>query len=1220
MSILVVRTPDGNRRRVELSKNQPLTIGAHSISDIQIEEPGIELMEARISWEKKHFELTAANPDGVDLNGETVMSASLNPGDVLTLGETRLIFTTEDRLDESSSGSSSSEDDLEIGLAPLTEEVPAYQRALEEALDEEDAEPEYTFQRPAEKKSPLSRKKGPGATGDPDSGLEGDQDSLDEELVANVPMLTRGSQSSQATAEESAPAVPDTSALEKIRESLHASRQRPGEKEVLRSPLVMGLSIGSFFLLVGAVILWSVIGREKADRYLQRAREQAEQRKFQLAIDDYKTYLLEFPGDADVETANRELSTTLVRSKIDIGVPDWAAGLKELGDLVDRHRDEEDFERLHDEISEFAEQIAKGACQKAGREGDSSLFDLSDQALQFVKNYTKNEDRRDQVFDEVKALRDDAEASILKRNVFDSALAAMESALKQSKPFALLDARLDLIRQYEEAETDPRVVTYLQKALELEKSLVRQQREEKEADELPPVSSSSITTLSATSRISQNELPSGRPVYVHAADCLYGVDTATGAPIWRHVTGWNLPFFPIEVELGEPSVLLYAERDQELQLLSRQTGQLIWRQSLPAHAVGEPLIKGTQAFLSTAAGELLQIDLSTGTRLGGLTFSQPLTTSPLFLPETQHGLLLGERELAYLIELNPPAIVDVLYLGHGPGSVATDPLRMGPLVLIAENVNSESARLRVFDTRQKSPELVQIDEATLPDKSEDQVSEDEDLDSADKETDNQVKFPVQVIDAPVIRGNQLLVPSTPERVTAFIVSAESGEDPLTRISYFQVPDPRLTSTWLTAGPDGQVWMASSAVRLMHLTTESFEASPDDLAAVGIATQPIQMLGERMYVARRSTYGQAVLFSRLNSGEFSDDSRMWRTTLGDAILLAAVNSSGELITVHDSGAVFRVIQSTLTEEPFLLSENANVELPMDLQAAPFSARLSDGRFAMAWGGAEPKLSFIRSTGQVLPNETQTLPDEPQAAPVDLAAGVVVALPGRLHLVGGKSRREVKDFLLPVVQGDPQAWKTLTRLDDTHLLSVEDTGVIRRIEYREEPVLHLAEAGKLEPDTPVVLPPILTGNDRFVVVTEGKQLLEATTDSLQILSSRTLNSLPATAWKTGDSVYLQLQNDTLVCLEDRNELPERWNVSLARQTVTGQPLEQNETLIVPLAPQGVWILNKESGEILRKVDTPGACSGNPLLVEGRVVIPLADGSLYLLPEPAEGGDQL
>ena len=60
MSVLLVKSPNRELQRLELSKNQPLSIGSHSISDIQLDDEGIALIEARISWAKKQFEITAA--------------------------------------------------------------------------------------------------------------------------------------------------------------------------------------------------------------------------------------------------------------------------------------------------------------------------------------------------------------------------------------------------------------------------------------------------------------------------------------------------------------------------------------------------------------------------------------------------------------------------------------------------------------------------------------------------------------------------------------------------------------------------------------------------------------------------------------------------------------------------------------------------------------------------------------------------------------------------------------------------------------------------------------------------------------------------------------------------------------------------------------------------------------------------------------------------------
>lgn len=1199
MSILMVKTPGGQFRRVELSKRQPLTIGSHSVSDLQIEDPEIGLMEARVSWGKQHYEVTAATPKGVKVNGETVMAADLTPGDILTLGQTDLIFTTPELLEETLAGlkdsdlsdSLSMDTETYIGLMPISEEIPTWNPSdLEDPIPPERPDSPVSMPPEEDSSAPYEIAKHSESTTDEPPDLEsldwGEADSRDE--GKDVPMLKRGTGSELSPEGESAsaPVMDTTSSLEKIRESLHASRQRPGEKEIFRSPLVMGLSIVSFFLLVGAIILWSVIGQEEADRYLERAREQAEQRKFQLAIEDYQTYLLEFPGDADVETAYRELSITRVRSQIDIGVPDWEAGLKELEELVNRHRDEPNFPQFHDQISKFAEQIAKGVCDQAGREGNSDLFELSDSALRLVELYTDDEDHRDRILSEVGTARRAAEAQILRDSVFAAAYKQMETALEQSKPFELLDARLDLIRRYADAETDSQVKSFLQKALNLEQSLVQQNRVERAAVELPPLSDSPVTTLASSLRVSRNELPSGRPVYVRAADCLYGIDTATGEPIWRHVTGWEMPFFPIEVSLGEPALLLFSDRQKELQLLSRETGKPIWRQSLPKRAVGKPLIVGTQAFLSTEGGQLQQVDLSTGTILASLSCSQPLATSPLLLPESQHGLLIGARDLAYLIELNPPAVVEVLYLGHGSGAIATAPIRMGPLVLVIENDRADSVRLRVFDTRQKTPELVQTDEKRLPGR---------------------------VIDAPVIRGKQLVIPSTPERITAFTVSAESEQPPLTQVSYFQVPNPRLTSTWITAGPAGQIWMASTALRRMHLTTESLEAS-SDVAAVGIATQPIQMLGDRLYVGRRPDFGQVVRFGRLDRNDFSG---AWRTSVGDEILQRNLNGSGELITLHDSGAVFRLQKSSETARSLELDANADVEIPDLSVSERFTAKFDDGRLAMTWGGAEPKLSVIRTTGQI--EREYELPAEPRAAPVDLDAGIVVALPGRLHLLAN-SRSKTEEFLLPVVEGKSAEWSSLTRLDGTHLLSVEGTGLLRRIEYRKEPLPHLAEAGNLDLKTTIVIPPLLTSPDRLLIATGEKQLLRVAADSLQILTSKTLDSAPTGAWNVGDSVSLQLQNGSLVSLADDDQFTEKWRISFSGQNVAGRPLEHEDNLIVPVAPEGVWILKQESGEIVSKVRSPGTCAGDPLLRDGIVVIPLADGSLFFLPDPTEGGQQL
>ncbi|MDB4787041.1 FHA domain-containing protein, partial [Planctomycetaceae bacterium] len=95
MSLLLVKSPNYVLQRFELSKNQPLSIGSHSISDIQLDDEGVALIEARISWSKKQFDITSAGDQGILVNGNKVNSAGLTSGDRFVIGSTQFLFTTE---------------------------------------------------------------------------------------------------------------------------------------------------------------------------------------------------------------------------------------------------------------------------------------------------------------------------------------------------------------------------------------------------------------------------------------------------------------------------------------------------------------------------------------------------------------------------------------------------------------------------------------------------------------------------------------------------------------------------------------------------------------------------------------------------------------------------------------------------------------------------------------------------------------------------------------------------------------------------------------------------------------------------------------------------------------------------------------------------------------------------------------------------------------------
>lgn len=1183
MSLLLVKSQNGQIRQFELSKNQPLTIGSHTISDIQIDSEGVALMEARLSWAKKQFEITAAGANKLLVNGEPVQSASLQPGDRITIGTVEFLFTTPEELENAGVDPFfDQQESEEIGLQPISEEIPAWEQKAQAPLPrktkDSDSQSSRKKQRSGTRQTEFQHRKEnqeffekalEGASekiNEPDS-------SADNEPVSKVQLSRSGS------ASQSPPAQKTSTSTGALRESLYASRQRPGEKEIFRSPLIMGLGLLGIFLLIGSVVLWSLIDLEEADRYLSRAREQAEQRKFQQAIDDYEQFLLLFPYDSDNETASRELSLTRVRSQLDIGVPDLSAGIQELEQLIKQHREETNFNEMHEEISKFATQIALEACEKAAEERNTDLFQLSERALKLVNLYTLKEDRLEQILSEIKQARQDAEATIQRLNVFDQAIAEMNSGLDKKKPSEVMAVRRDLISQQESAETDARVTKLLEDALRLEKESAIIQDEAQKALNRPSAISDALLTLSAGNLIVKDEIASNRAILVHAADCLYGVDTNIGVPIWRHPVGRNLPFFPVEVTLGQPGVLSSAVETRELHYLDRDTGEPIWRQTCDDQISGRPLIVRNHAYVTTHQGRLLKLDLTNGEIVSEIAFSQPLATGASLLPGKTHLVCVGQQDVLYLVSLNPWEVSEVYYLGHRPGTIQTAPLEMNPYLLIAENHETNACRLRLFDTRLEKETLKEIHQESLPG---------------------------LALDPLELRGNLLFVPTTPERVTAFTISAEKNTPSMSKTNSHQAVNPRMTPAWLSAGPDGLLWTASSALRQLQLLSESLEPSTNEVA-IGLATQPLQMLGESLFAARHPLYSSSIFVSRYNRNNFE---AFWSLKLGDSVLFSHLNNNGELITLHGSGEVFRLRPNEFGSSAFKLKQNSTVPIPASLSANCLSSQFSDGRFGVAWGGEEPQIVTVRTTG-LLEQET-VLPDPPLTPPIDLKAGVAIGLAGRIHMVT-RNGTEVEDYLLPVEDGQQATWKALLRLDDSHLLTLDSSHTLRRLEYVTEPIPHFNLNEQVALEFVPMTSPMLTSAGQLLVIDVENHLYLLNPETLQTQKTRTLPDSPNhDPWIANNATFLELKNNILLCLNQDESATQRWQLDLEGTSLSGTPLLIEDVWFLPTSDSGIWKVSNQDGTRIEQINVSGHCDGSPILLPNQIAFPLADGTIFFLPK--------
>ena len=132
MASIVVQRLSGESQSHRLSKKQPLAIGRHSASDVQIDEEDVAALHARVSWNRSRFEVTSASPAGVEVNGTPVRHAELHDGDVIRIGSVDLTYFEEEPAavgQSSGRGQSLAADSGEIGLRPISDEmIPAVER------------------------------------------------------------------------------------------------------------------------------------------------------------------------------------------------------------------------------------------------------------------------------------------------------------------------------------------------------------------------------------------------------------------------------------------------------------------------------------------------------------------------------------------------------------------------------------------------------------------------------------------------------------------------------------------------------------------------------------------------------------------------------------------------------------------------------------------------------------------------------------------------------------------------------------------------------------------------------------------------------------------------------------------------------------------------------------------------------------------------------------
>lgn len=1144
MAYLNIQRMDGRAEQRELSRSQPISIGRQTFNDICIPDPEVHPLHCRIGWNKKNYEITAATSAGVEVNSTTVAHAELTTGDVIRIGSYDITFE-------------------DISLVP-------------------DSEPEAEVARRPTKTS--DRKEPVGVSVEEMSTYEGNVLRSSEDVLA---ALIQEARDEGHFEDESIENMSITTSRSRSQAQKKPKRPlRPGEQDVFKSPLVLGLAGGTLGLLLITGIFWFLIGREQSNRMYDRAVDEMNGGQYTQSITSFERFIAQYPKHALRRQAELGLAKVAVLREISGATPAWKRGLERLNDLIKAHRNDSDFADLHSLLFQYADQISLGAARSAESARDAELLDVSKDAQNLLERYADPSAPPVGTLARINEQRIKAERAIDKQKTFDTAMSVVDNAIANKKPMEALSERLRLVRQFPEFINSPRVKTSLQKALELEKSVVVVDDTEVPAettDDPAPSSEPILGVLQSRSRT--DELPQGQLAFVLAKDSCYAVDSVTGDLVWRRVIGFDSPFFPVKTTGAQPSLLLFDARKQALIACQLDTGKLIWRQPLGGRVIGAPLVHEGQIYLPVDGRSLVRIDVDSGRISAKVQLSQNLATSPTLARDGSYLLVPGEMAMVYSLTLhstpNQPAlsVAATTFTDHAAGAIVAPPLSMGKLFLLCENDLADSANLRLWDAAKPNESLIEL---------------------ASTRTAGQVR------DTPVLRGNQLVVPSVGEQFAAFAVSDDPGQTGIAPIGQYRADQAKLSEQlnaplFIALGSDGQFWSAGTAFRRFEVVSDSIRMDSNSTAP-GVASQPLQSFGDFFFVGRKSRYSDAVTFSAIERDRLVNP---WRIVVGDAPRDMIATRDDGVFWVGESGTAYNVGKNRMSQGGVDLKAGADIELPANVSRPIRSAALHDQRVVVAAAGDTKMIFLFNNAGQLV--SKHPIPEMIEADPVLLDEGLVLPLPGRLKMLPlGQSKKVPQDWIAAVGDGQELHWNHLIRIDGRELIACDQSGRLTRVQFRQGDIPHLAEVAKLQLDQPFELRPVLRGDSLYVCDLNG-DCVQFNIRSFDAEGRKKLPTPVKGMWSTDSGILVQA-GETLQLLSEGKSLPEKWSIDLGKLDLVGPCITRNG-LYCLASREGAYLeFNADTGAEVRRLTLPQSLSLGLRLLKSGLVAVAVDGTLY------------
>ncbi|QDT02441.1 outer membrane biogenesis protein BamB [Rubripirellula lacrimiformis] len=974
-------------------------------------------------------------------------------------------------------------------------------------------------------------------------------------------------------------------------------RPKPVEnKSVWDSFKVYGyLGIIALLVLAGAGIMF-VLSRENADEFIGNANKLYDQQNYQGAQDAYLSFLDSFGDEHQYSSVARtRVTMTELYKAAQFKQEPWQAVdlAKEKLPLI---AEEEGMNEERGNLASLLVDIAANMAFSAGKaketsEKESLLAKLDEHRTLMENPLFMPTSMRATLAGQIKGVeeaRERVKRDISRNRRLDASEQSMKESLAEKKTKDAYDTRTELLRDFPELADDQRLVSQIQSASKIQKTLVAATANLPKTVNDPPESDSikSIVLTTLAGRAAPDL--QGETLFLRAGGSILAFNGENGQLRWRKFVGYAKDLPPVRIENGA-GVLLSDSATLEVVRCDAENGRVSWRSQID-EPFREPISVKDDLYISTDSGRLLALDADSGDAKWGTQIPQELETGPGVDDRTSRAYLPGDHSNLYLINTRDGACVQSHYIGHRKGTIAVPPVPLLGHVFVIENAGLDYSVVHILRV-DESGENIRVAQPPF-------------------------RLTGNVRVTPIIQGRRLIVLTDRGEVTVYDIEPTAEKDQVTVAatlpSFYDQP----TATQMAVGRTA-MWITGTRVGRYELQINTGRVVRDwSLHELDTFIGQPFVSDDTLVHARRLRDTSAI---RVTAANPKTGEEIWRTDVGVPVSMIKAQTDGKgFHVVTSQAALFALDRESLasgsTQGPIENPGKNAVGIRFEDPTA-----IDDVRDVLVnqVGGQTILVYNPTREKEKLRQVTMQLPaGKPSGGALIAGGGLFLPLStGRAVLMNYQTGAMMATPFQPA--SDPVAVVDWTRPaalpDDADQVVVADS---RKKIYRIRVAEQLRELSSKDVEYKF-LGPAAGVNGTYVASTAGPAAdflvgfdMTSLNESFKTLLDGRIAWGPVAA---GDWCLVETEDGNLRGFTADGV--EAFRVPMPQGLPVGQPLMVDDTIV--LCGKDGWIVavDPAAGKLKGSSNLGQPISAKPMAIGNRLLVPGAEGVVYITEVPSE-----